>query len=482
MKKTHFIYLFILIGLFISYHFVYIYFNQNSTINSDTIWSYSFSRDIIENIDLKQFTFPPFYYFFDIIISFIPSLIGDHVLHSIIVAPINLMILIIFFCYFLKIDQNLDIFKSAILLILSSILTYFTFIFLSFIFSKFYELRIYPLLITKNYFFMQANHGLSSVCALIISYFFYFSKKNLKNKLLLYFLVFIFSLSDFWFAIYFLPIIGIYFLFNVRKKNFIELISLTLIASLTLLITYFFNKELSTYKLTKNNNFDKTVGVISIFIILYISPILCSIYLFIKKKLSNFNKTILLASFVSFIFIFVTDNYSHLNMRFYVFILPLNILLFFEVIKIHLNEINKLFIITLLTIIVGFIQLFTINITNKKMINRHSHFDFNDEISCIKKINQTKEYYVVADYWPGRMIFESLDRKINLITPPWIYNPAWSKLNKNANGLIVVKYDMYPDGNIHEELKNLIESEESNSKEICNNKLIIVENFKLKHQ
>ena len=102
MKKTNFIYFFILIGLFISYHFVYIYFNQNSTINSDTIWSYSFSRDIIENIDLKQFTFPPFYYFFDIIISFIPSLFNDHVLHSIIVAPINLMIFIFFFLQLFK--------------------------------------------------------------------------------------------------------------------------------------------------------------------------------------------------------------------------------------------------------------------------------------------------------------------------------------------------------------------------------------------
>ena len=96
MKKKSIIFFTCLLIFFILYHFVYVYFNQSSTINSDTLWSYSFSRDILENIDLSNFTFPPFYYFFDIIISFVPSLIGNYLIHSIIVSPFNISIFLIF--------------------------------------------------------------------------------------------------------------------------------------------------------------------------------------------------------------------------------------------------------------------------------------------------------------------------------------------------------------------------------------------------
>lgn len=479
MKKINLIYFITLIGLFVTYHFVYIFLNQSSTVNSDTIWSYSFARDIIENNDIRQFSFPPLYYFLDIVISFLPSLFGDHVIHSMIVAPTNIIIFIIFFCYFFKINQNLDLFKTGILFILSTILVYFAFIILSYIFSELYQQNIYPLLSIKNYFFMQGNHGLSSVAALVISYFFYFFKPNSKNRILLYLFTFIFSLSDFWFAVYFLPIVGFYFLLKPNKKIFREILFLTILASSALLINYFFNENLSDYKLTKNNN-DKVVGIINIFIVIYLLPFLCTVYLYLKKKLSDFFKSILFGSLISFIFIYLTDNHSYLNMRFFVFILPIYILLFFEIIKFHLLEIKKLFLITFLLITIGFMQLITFNITDKKMRNENTHFEFSDEISCIQKINQNKTYYVVSDYWPSKVIFESLDRKINLIAPQWIYNPLWSILNENANGLIVVKFKMYPDGNMHKELKNFIESKEANSREICKNKLIVTDNFKLK--
>ena len=66
-----------------------------------------------------------------------------------------------------------------------------------------------------------------------------------------------------------------------------------------------------------------------------------------------------------------------------------------------------------------------------------------------------------------------------MISTNWIYNPSWANINSNASGLIIVKYKLYPDGNMHEELKSLIESDQSNSKMICNNKLILIENLKV---
>ena len=70
-----------------------------------------------------------------------------------------------------------DFFKIGSLFILSIILVYFAFIIISYLFSLIFN-GIFPLVILKNYFFMQGNHGLSSVAAIVISYSFYFKLKN----------------------------------------------------------------------------------------------------------------------------------------------------------------------------------------------------------------------------------------------------------------------------------------------------------------
>lgn len=471
---------FILILIFfLIYHFVYIFANQDSTVNSDTIWGYSFSRDLIEGIDLKNFTFPPFYYFLDIAISFLPSLFNDHLLHSIIVSPINILILIFFFTYFYKSLHKEKAYEIGILLILSTLAYYHFNILVSYIFSLIIGLEIYPLLVINNYILVPGNHGLSAVMAIVLAYFFYFKENKKSNNLILYFLVFILSFSDFWFAIYFLPIIGIFYLMNMNKKNFFDICILTLIASFALVITYYTNDQLSEYRLTKNNkSVDDSIGFITIFFLIYILPAICFIYLYIRKNVSDFVKCIFFGSFVSFIFIILTDNYSHLNMRFYVFILPISVLLIYEVFKIHLNQLRKLFYITLFFLIFGIVQTVNYNLTDTKMRNENTHYNFDDEITCIKNISLFKKYTVIADYWPGRIILESLNRKVNYISQQWIYNPSWANLN-NANSIIVVKYRLYPDGYMHDELKTLVEDENIKSSNYCNDKLIIIDNIKV---
>lgn len=479
MNKKALIEFTLILIFFLIYHFIYVYYNQDSVVNSDTIWGYSFSRDLIEGVNLKNFTFPPFYYFLDIAISFLPSLLNDYLLHSILVSPINILILIFFFTYFYKSQQKEKVYEIGILLILSTLAYYHFNILVSYFFSLAISLEIYPLLIINNYILIPGNHGLSTVMAIVLSYYFYFKENKKTNNLILYFLVFILSFSDFWFAIYFLPIIGIFYLINMNKKNFIDICMLTLIASAALVITYYTNDQLSDYRLTKNNkSVDDSIGFITIFFLIYALPAICFVYLYYKKNISDFIKCIFFGSFVSFIFIILTDNYSYLNMRFYVFILPVSILLIYEVFKIHLIELRKLFYISLFFLIFGIAQIINYNFTDTKMRNERTHFNFDDEIICVKNISMIKKYTVIADYWPGRIILESLNRKVNYISQQWIYNPAWANLNE-ANSIIIVKHRLYPDGYMHKELKALVEDENIKSVNYCNNKLIIIDNIKV---
>lgn len=488
MRKDSSIQFSLILILFILYHCLYIVFNQSGTINSDTIWSYSLSRDIIEGLSLGEFTFPPFYYFFDVIISFIPALLGDHLLHAMIVSPINILIFILTFASYNKLSFDDDYFKSAILLIFSSFIVYLLFVILSLLLSVIFDAPIYPLLILKNYFFMQGNHGLSAVMALILSYFFYFNEKGNKKKSVLIILVFLFSLSDFWFAVYFLPIIGVLFLLKPNKDLFKEVLYLTAFSILALILTYFSNDALSGYSDTlggykifqdTENLSNILIGIISIIFIMYVIPLFCIIYLSYQNKLTNFIKCITLGSLASVLFIILMQNFTYYNMRFCVFALPLNVLLVFEILKLHQVKIRKLFYISFIFLIFGIIQIFTTNITDK-MKNSSTNFDFRDEIACIEEINEDKNYTIFSSYWPSKVIFESLKREINLVVVRWIYNPSWSKLFSQSNGFIIVKYKHYPDS-VPKNLVDAIENKQIVSKEFCNNKLILVDNYKIKY-
>ena len=486
MRKDNLIQFSIIFILFILYHYLYILFNQSSTVNSDTIWSYSFSRDIIEGLDLSEFTFPPFYYFFDIIISFIPSLFGDHLLHAIIVSPINISIFILIFASFYKSNFNDDYFKSAILLIISTIIVYFLFIILSLSLSAIFDAPIYPLLILKNYFFMQGNHGLSAVAAFVIAYFFYFKEDTHQKKTVLIFLVFLFSFSDFWFAVYFLPLIGILFLSKPNKKLFLDILFLTSSSVLALVITYLTNDTLigysetvSGYNIFQNSGelFEIILGILGILIIIYIVPFFCILFLSLKTQLTKFIKYIMLGSIISTFFIIFMGNFTYLNMRFCVYALPLNILLIFEVIKLYQIKIRKFFYISFVILVFGCLQILLLNITDK-MRNNSTYFDFRKEISCIKEINKNKNYVILSSYWSSKIIFESLKRKINIVTVKWIYNPSWSRLFSEADGFIIVKHEYYPD-RVPQNILNAIFNNQIVSKNFCDNKLILVDNFKV---
>ena len=67
MKKYGTYFSAFIILLFVSSHFIYVIYNQEALINSDTIWSYSFSRDLITGVSIKNWVFPPQNYFLDIL-------------------------------------------------------------------------------------------------------------------------------------------------------------------------------------------------------------------------------------------------------------------------------------------------------------------------------------------------------------------------------------------------------------------------------
>ena len=479
MNKKDIIKFITIFTLFVFYHFIYIYYNQASTINGDTIWAYSFSRDIIGGVDISEFSFPPLYYFLDVVVSFLPSLFGDHLIHSILVSPVNILILIFFFSFVYKSKTNNELLKIITLLIFSTLIVYYSNILLSYLFALITNVNIYPLILLNNYFYVPGNHGLSSVMAILLAYLFYFKEKNLENRKLLYLSVFIFSFSDFWFAIYFLPIIGFFYLFNIKKKFLIEICLLTTISLISLLVTYYTNESLKNYRFTKVNlPVNNDINLVETLFLIYVLPIIFFLYLIYKKRASNFIKSLFLGSLISVLFIVLTENYSHVNMRYYMLILPLNIILIFEVLKLHIKKINKVFLTSLFFLILGIAQIITFNITDNKLKNEHSYLNFKDEIQCIKKIPNFTNFTMVADYWAGKIIMESLDRKVNWITLNTMYNPSWAKFNKATNSIIIVNFRYYPDGNIHKDLKYLIENKKVDAQFYCKNKLIIIENFK----
>ena len=482
MSKGNLIRFSIIFILFILYHYLYILFNQAGTVNSDTIWSYSFSRDIIEGLDLSEFIFPPFYYFFDIIISFLPALLEDYLLHAMIVSPINISIFILIFASFYKSNFKNGYFESVILLIVSTIIIYLIFIILSLFLSIAFNSSVYPLVTLKNYFFMQGNHGLSAVAALILSYLYYFKETPKTKKSILIFLVFLFSLSDFWFAVYFLPIIGVLFLLNPGKKFFLEILYLTSSAILAITLTYLTNESLVGYGSNSYDFFqdsDKLLyiffGILSILTIIYLIPFVCILYLYRKKKLTNFIKCITFGSIISALFIILLGHFTFPNMRFCVFALPLNIILIFEVLKLQEINIKRLFHISIIILIFGCLHILSFNVTSK-MVNYLTHYNFKEEIACIKQMDGNKRYTIYSSYWPSKVIFESLQRNTNLLAAKWIYNPSWSKLFPESNDFIIVKFNHYPE-DVRKDLVELIENKQILTKNFCNNKLILIENF-----
>lgn len=488
MKKYSIYLSSLIIFLFISSHYIYTFFNQDALVNSDTIWSYSYSRDLITGVSVKDWVFPPQNYFLDILISFLPSLTGNVVVHSILVSPINILILTLTFCYFLKKEFNFDLYISFSVLTLSTLLTYFVYSFSSYIISIILDFDFTAPIILKNYFYMQGNHGLSSVMSIILSYYFFFQPKKLKEKYILYLGVFTFSICDFWFIVYFFPILGVYFLINKKKETLYDICLLLPLSITTIILTYFLNDSLSKYDMFNSSiNLDRNFlqditnnysEKILLFISLYVLPISCFIFLYIKKELSSFEKSIFFGCLISQLFIVLINQFNPTHIRLSLMVLPTSILLLKTlIISIFKNRLDKAYYISIFILIIIILKSF--------IFNKSEPYKFSDEVECIKKLqlkNDNQRYFVVSSYWPGKIVFEGIHRTVNF----WdykklIHNPLWSELYDENDALILITYQF----NIYHFNPALFKMMKEKSiiyRSICENKLILFENLEIKIQ
>ncbi len=474
--------------LFVSSHFIYVIYNQEALINSDTIWSYSFSRDLITGVSIKNWVFPPQNYFLDIFISFLPSLTGNIVIHSILVSPINILVLLITFSYFLKRKFNFELYISFSILVLATLFTYFFYSFSSYVISNTFNFDFTAPIILKNYFYMQGNHGLSSVMAIILSYYFFFQPQKIERKYILYIGTFIFSLCDFWFIVYFFPILGIFFLINKKKETLYDLCLLLSLSITAVVLTYFLNDSLSKYDMFNRSvnldrNFLRDITAdysekILLFVSLYSLPIFAFIFLYSKKKLDNFEKSIFYGCLVSQLFIVLIDQFNPTHIRLSLMVLPTSILLLKTmIISIFKDRPEKAYYISSFFLIVVIFKPF--------VLNKPESFKFSDEVQCIKKLqfeNNKQKYFVITSYWPGKVIFEGTQRTVNF----WdyknlIYNPLWSELHDQNDALILITYQF----NIHSfnpALFKMMKEKTIGYRSLCNNKLILLENLDIKIQ
>lgn len=487
-KTTQKIIFSISIASFVIFCF-YEFLNNPHLITSDQIWPFSFAKDIKTGVNLSWYL-PPNFFYLDVIIALLPTLMTGNIKLSMLIAtPINLLLFCFVFSYlFCKFENEnlLKIFVSLIVSIFAIFLLYKSYS----NFTVFVASDIYSIDYILHFFFWPGSHGLSALASLIIFYYFFY-KKNYNNfrDYKYYYLIFLFfTLSDFWFCVYFLPLIGFYYLMNLNKNNFIIIIISLLLTLVCILITFYLNPNLKSHLMntisagglsvlsegTNNSENGFSIDMLKEKYLLFFGLCFLNIslggFFFVLtkyKKSNNFIKIIFFGSLISQAFIFLIFGMHQESIRYYMMLPSVNFLLLFYLIKDCSQDIFVKMNIVCLSIFL----IFCIISFNAFQIQNYKS-EYEDEIQCIKKLNEKFTFTLFSPYWPGKVIFEQTNRKNNLFQTDsditeykWIYNSTWNTLHKKSNGILIVNRDLNS-----ELIKTL--AEVNKGKYLCGNKLI----------
>lgn len=494
MKNKHL--QFIIIPFFIFYSLIFTFLNEplfsfaedfdyflkkNLNLNSDVIVPYSFNRDLISGISLKGWSHSPSYDFLGIIFSFFPTLIAPNLdFYIFFISPLQILFFGLVLAYLQRNDYNF-------LKNFSNILLSF---FLFFLLLKFFDIFYYLLNINsyisfflEQIFHIVGSHSLSGSISVLMYYYYFCYEKSKQNDLIFYLLFFTFSFSDIWFSVYFLSFYGFVFLSERKIKNIKVIFILILLAILAILITYFLNPNLKIHIINKfffdgekkveSSFLDPTIITFSLFLILSI------LFLYLKKnkKLPKNYEPLFYGSVLVHMFNLTTglmkDFYS---VKYSSVIIPVTAMFLLVYLRGIKNVLLNIFtIIACSTTLLLFLYAF------KKENNIFNVYK--EEVACIKNIKNYEDYNLVSSYWPGKVIFEKLNRKnnffqisYNMAQYHWINNTAWEKMNKSDDKF--QNYFLIADGidqNIISKFGSVLKI-----KPFCNNKIYIVENIDLK--
>lgn len=482
----------IILALYIVYSFTFTYSNEpffgfsktldykyifNKNLNSDFIWAYSFNRDILNGVNISNWSFPPNYHFLELVLSFIPTLISPNLdFYIFLISPIQILLLAFGLSYIQKKELNFFVNCSNIFLCTLTLFLFYRFfdVLLSSIFLKDFHISFF----LEQLFHNSGTHSLSAILAVIIYYKFFIFENYNNLKIKFYILFFICSLSDIFFAVYLLSFLGIRFLYFRKILNFKTIILCFIISVVTIIITYLLNPSLKIHLSNSINITKETKDFVEIALlsfVLFLLPTIFFYFLNIKKLLTNDLRCLFYGCFLIHLFNVSTGlTQNFFSIKYSAIIVPVTIL--FASILIKQLNLKQLMSLTFLNCfaLFGFI----INVLFFKPVSIFNSYD--NEITCIEKIEKNKTYKIIATYWSGKIIFEKLDRKLSFIqiTPffyfyEWHYNNAWSDLrkeSKNFGNFILISEGINPQ--TIKKLGNL-------ANPYCNNKIYLIKNTKL---
>lgn len=404
--------------------------------NSDSIQSYSQGKDILQYGSLQGWTFSATAFFFPDILFALPLayFFDQPFLFYLFASPLQIILFVTLISIYAKHKSTSEITKFYLACAVSSALL---FLGGSAFFGK-------PYFFMAQTFFLLSHHGFAAITALLLFLLYdcNINKKSLVAHIAIFIVFVLATISDFYFALYFLALMVT--LYN--KQNLVlylsHLIGYGLVSILIFLISYQLNPSLALQAHNSLNIMGYDRLEVFARVCLLLSPLLmATIYLQRINKMHEVLWRILVAvlvvTFALLIFGLIKNQY-HFR---YVNIIYMASIIFCAYVLIHVPRSVQIAATALAFI--GTLSL--IAYSNFYKEPRLASL-YENEIKCIQNDNQYGST-IVADYWPAKIIFESLGRQYNLFQVNenlhernWVYNTRWRKIHPENGNYYIVKH------------------------------------------
>jgi len=404
--------------------------------NSDSIYSLSQARDIIQFGSLSGWIYSAVPFIFPDVILSIPlaNLHSSPYVFYLISSPIQItMFIFLYSIYRSRIDQE----KSWIEVLVATTIAA---VFLAFVGSALLRDAYYSVVET---FFVFVHHGFAAMFAIIFFLFFtandFFEIK--RSPLIFTVLLGLMVASDFYFGLYFGLLLVSTFNFKNWKKVFIVSTSFGILSIAIFLLSWWLNPSLRLQVLNSSSpsEYDQ-LQVLFLLMGILLVPTASFIFLIYKKSCPAQIKNLYVALTLTILLIFfgglIKDKYAF---RYIAIAYPISIILLAQFI-LFLSEKNRFLLLLLSGVFVSAFTFVSIFYGGHKS----SHI-YRNEISCLNKINRPHSN-LVAQYWPAKVIFESTGRQFNLWQVDgnlkafdWINNKKWETLYPDNGVILLVK-------------------------------------------
>ncbi|MBP2665393.1 MAG: hypothetical protein H6Q76_373, partial [Firmicutes bacterium] len=432
--------------------------------NSDSLYSYSQAKDLLQFGSLSGWTFPAISFLVpDVILSLPFAAILDNPYNFLLASsPIQIILFIyLFSLYYTSNNTNTDFpttftiaaISAAAIAILGSV-----------VFRDVFYFMVEP-------FFILVHHGFAASFAVLIflyakhDVFLVFKKHYFLSALGLFLLI----VSDFYFAFYFGFLIISTFSKTQWRKTLVILVAFSAFSIAIFLASYLMNPSLGFYANNSlNATNDSRASVFMGIVFILVLPTIFVVRLWQMKSLTEEFKQLyiafLLIAFAIFFMGLIADKYAF---RYLTIAYPISIVLCTKILLSIPERYKKL--------LLCFCFLFVLSLTiyANFLKEKPGRFAFHDEIKCIQEMGLSQST-IVADYWPAKMIFESTNRQYNLIQVDgnlnernWVNNSRWKTLYAD-NGITFVITDQLS----KDVISRLNEKKEAQS--LCGGKVLLI--------